>query len=147
MTFAIPVPRTPGALGALGAHGAGGPADALELPADAGLALLRREVPTGPVAYDRASRRIQLLVPEGSADELPGLLAWLEWDGVGLELTARSPHTPRETAVWLRSPERGFGAGRVDLVRLVGAAATECHRARLTRTARTVPANQPLAFS
>ncbi|MGW8380931.1 hypothetical protein [Streptomyces sp. ODS28] len=142
MTFAIPRPRNPGARGE---HG--GPPDELELPADAGLALLRRGVRTGPVAYDRARRRCRLLVPEGTADELPGLLAWLEWEGVELELTARSPYIPRETAVWLRPPGRVFGADRVDLVRLVSAAATECHRAMLSRTARTLPANQPLAFS
>lgn len=142
MTFAIPGPRV-----SRGLECAVGPPDELELPAAAGFRLLRRAVRTGPVAYDKARRRVQLLVPGGSAEELPGLLEWLEWGGVGLELRARSPYIPRETAVWLRSPGRVFKADRVDLVRLVSAAATECHRALLARAARAVPANQPLAFS
>jgi hypothetical protein len=108
MRFAIPGRRAP-----LGASEQGAREnDALALAADAGLALLRRPgVRTGPVAFDMRSGRLRLLVPAGSADELPG----------------------RE-------------ADRVDLVRLVGAAATECHRARLRRTARMSRA-QPLAFS
>ncbi|MGK5631532.1 SCO3374 family protein [Streptomyces sp. URMC 123] len=60
--------------------------DALELPADAGLAVLRRGVPTGPVAL--AGGRMLLLVAAGAAEELPGLLEWLEWGGVPLELSA-----------------------------------------------------------
>ncbi|MGW2671860.1 SCO3374 family protein [Streptomyces sp. NPDC001272] len=149
--------------------------DALELPADAGAGLLRRPgLATGPVAL--AGRRMCFLVAPGAADELEGLLEWLEWGGVELELTAvgagggitapwppgRVPGgSPRGAAVWLRSPEPGCdaalpalpgagrglgpgpgGSGGPDLVRLVAAAATECHRARLWR--RT---GQPLAFS
>lgn len=146
--------------------------DVLELPSDAGAALLRRPVATGPVAL--MGRRMRFLVAAGGADELEGLLAWLEWGGVALDLTALGaggritapappgpPPGPRETAVWLRPPERGCeallpalpapgegaGAGRgPDLVRLVAAAATECHRARLRR--RTAHRDgQPLAFS
>lgn len=143
MDFAIPGSR---ATGTPAAAGSGRP-DVLELPAAAGLALLRRGVRTGPVACDRAARRLRLLVPTGSADELPGLLAWLEWEGVRLGLTAHSPYTPRETAVWLRPPTEDTGVDRVDLVRLVSAAATECHRALLARTARAALPVQPLAFS
>ena len=124
--------------------------DALVLAADAGLALLRRrDVRTGPVAFDMKSGRVRLLVPAGSAEELPGLLKWLEWGDIELGLTALAsydPYDPREAAVWLRPPEPGREADRVDLVRLAGAAATECHRARLRRTARMSRA-QPLAFS
>lgn len=148
--------------------------DVLELPAAAGFALLKRYEHTGPVAL--AGRRMRLLVAAGSADELPGLLDWLEWGGVGLDLTAvgaggriTAPVPPgwagsRGAAVWLRPPEPGCevearlpsftgltqcgGAGGkgpsggreglpggraagLSLVRLVAAAATECHRARL----------------
>lgn len=143
--------------------------DVLELPADAGFALLGRVPRTGPVALDGFSMR--LLVATGSADELPGLLDWLEWGGIPLDLTAIgpggritapslscwSPPAARErrglgkAAVWLRPPEPGCatesalpvtglgGDGDApDLVRLVGAAATECHRARLLR-ARSLP--------
>ncbi|MFG3260486.1 hypothetical protein [Streptomyces sp. NPDC048172] len=133
--------------GAVDATGAAGAADVLEVPVDAGLALLRRRgLRTGPVAYDPVRARVQLLVPRGTAEELPGLLEWLEWGGIELELTARAAYDPREAAVWLRPPEPGCGPGMpettgrpVDLVRLVSAAATECHRARLGL--------QPLAFS
>ncbi|GGZ83195.1 hypothetical protein GCM10010371_48650 [Streptomyces subrutilus] len=147
--------------------------DVLELPSDAGAALLRGPVATGPVAL--MGRRMRFLVAAGSADELEGLLGWLEWGGVALDLAALGaggritapapPGTgcgkgPREAAVWLRPPEKGCeallpalpapgrGAGPgcgPDLVRLVAAAATECHRARLGR--RTARDRQPLAFS
>lgn len=145
--------------------------DALELPAGAGAALLARPgfERTGPVALD--GDRMRFLVAPGGAEELDGLLDWLEWGGVALDLTAlgvgggiTAPappgERPRGAAVWLRPPELGCEAslpalpgpgqdscpGRracgPDLVRLVAAAATECHRARLRR--RTP---QPLAFS
>ncbi|MEV7683711.1 SCO3374 family protein [Streptomyces sp. NPDC088341] len=156
--------------------------DVLELPADAGAAVLRRIGPTGPVAL--LGGRMGVLVAAGSADELPGLLDWLEWGGIALGLTAlgaggriTAPAPPRwpgpsaqGAAVWLRPPEPGLetestlpalalcgrggnggsGGGAPDLVRLVDAAATECHRARLSRTSRgnTLRTNtQPLAFS
>ncbi|MDJ1131989.1 hypothetical protein [Streptomyces iconiensis] len=144
MTFAIPRAGPQGAESA----GPAGVADVLEVPARAGRALLRRRgLRTGPVAYDPVRERVLLLVPSGSAEELPGLLEWLEWGGVELELTARSAYDPREAAaLWLRPPESGCEPGApvpgVDLVRLVGAAATECHRARLG-----IRPSQPLAFS
>ncbi|MBT2403383.1 MULTISPECIES: SCO3374 family protein [unclassified Streptomyces] len=143
--------------------------DVLELPCDAGGQLLRRPVGTGPVAL--MGRRMRFLVAAGSAEELDGLLDWLEWGGVALDLaalgaggriTAPAPpghplreESPRGAAVWLRPPEQGCeallpalpgpgqgagprqGSAGPDLVRLVAAAATECHRARLRR--RTPP--------
>lgn len=152
--------------------------DVLELPADAGAELLRRPVATGPVAL--MGRRMRFLVAPGSAEELEGLLDWLEWGGVALDLGAVGaggritapappgrpvPAGPGGAAVWLRPPGQGCeallpalpgpGQGAAgpaprgpDLVRLVAAAATECHRTRLRR--RTPPreaAGQPLAFS
>ncbi|MEU3774657.1 SCO3374 family protein [Streptomyces sp. NPDC032472] len=151
--------------------------DVFELPTDAGTALMRRRVATGPVAV--MGRRMRFLVAAGSAEELPGLLDWLEWGGVALDLTAAGEGgritapvppgredlqgSPRGAAVWLRPPEpgceallpalpgpgQGGGSRREavgpDLVRLVAAAATECHRARLRR--RTPLRGQPLAFS
>ncbi|WP_405753437.1 SCO3374 family protein [Streptomyces sp. NBC_01020] len=164
--------------------------DVLDLPSDAGFALLRRTPVTGPVALEGS--RVRLLVAAGSADELPGLLDWLEWGGIALDLTAMgaggligAPVPPglrgaQGAARWLRPPGPGrdvepalpvfsrFGerGGAPDLVRLVEAAATECHRARMVRIAaafrgappgaRTAvvrganpgpPGNQPLAFS
>ncbi|MER5554242.1 SCO3374 family protein [Streptomyces sp. NPDC002793] len=151
--------------------------DVLELPADAGHAALRRIGRTGPVALE--GRRMRLLVAAGSAEELPGLLDWLEWGGIGLDLSARglgghivAPAPPGGTAnspgaaFWLRPPGSrqevepslpalgglgSRGGDAPDLVRLVDAVATECHRARLAQ-ARTHlwthrPTGQPLAFS
>ncbi|WP_392671407.1 SCO3374 family protein [Streptomyces sp. LN785] len=133
--------------------------DVLEVPAAAGYAALRRVGRTGPVTL--AGRTMGLLVAAGSADELPGLLDWLEWGGVDLALTALGtggrivapappgwcPGSPG-AAVWLRPPElrhegrvqfpalAGLGSrggDAPDLVRLVDAVATECHRFRLMR--------------
>ncbi|MER5896978.1 SCO3374 family protein [Streptomyces sp. NPDC001876] len=151
--------------------------DVLELPAAAGHAALRRVGRTGPVAL--AGRRMRVLVAAGTADELPGLLDWLEWSGIALDLAAigtgghiDAPAPPGGAggspgaAFWLRPPEprqeveprlpalAGLGSrggDAPDLVRLVDAAATECHRVRLTH-ARTHllthrPTGQPLAFS
>ncbi|MFD7444269.1 SCO3374 family protein [Streptomyces sp. NPDC059909] len=99
--------------------------DALELPADAGFDLLTRYGRTGPVAVTggvpRAGgpRRMRLLVAAGSADELPGLLDWLEWGGIGLDLTALGTgawmtapvppgsFVPQGAARWVRPPEPG----------------------------------------
>ncbi|MFJ3481113.1 MULTISPECIES: SCO3374 family protein [Streptomyces] len=149
--------------------------DVLELPAEAGHALLRRPVRTGPVLL--SGGRMGLLVAAGGADELPGLLDWLEWGPIALDLTAVgaggriTAPSPRGAglpgaAVWLRPPEprhtpgpalpalAGFGSSggdAPDLVRLVDAAATECHRVRLSRARAGLrngsPADQPLAFS
>ena len=59
--------------------------DVLELPATAGRGVLRRMgAATGPVAL--MGRRMRLLVAAGSAEELPGLLDWLEWGGISLDL-------------------------------------------------------------
>ncbi|MFE7622147.1 SCO3374 family protein [Streptomyces sp. NPDC057509] len=152
--------------------------DALVVPAAAGHAALRRVGRTGPVAL--MGLRMSLLVAPGSAEELPGLLDWLEWGGVALSLsglgaggriTAPPPPgrpVPPGAASWLRPPRSsleqdeapalpafsGFGSrggDAPDLVRLVDAVATECHRARLTRARAGLfpddPAAQPLAFS
>ncbi|MFD4940947.1 SCO3374 family protein [Streptomyces sp. NPDC058239] len=151
--------------------------DVLEVPAAAGHAALRRVGRTGPVAL--TGSRMSLLVAAGSADELPGLLDWLEWGGVALSLTAigtggriTAPTPPGRVAgrsgaaAWLRPPglrhdgEPEFpalvglgsrGGDAPDLVRLVDAVATECHRVRLmrARTGRSTDEStaQPLAFS
>ncbi len=61
--------------------------DVLDVPAEAGHAALERlgGAATGfPVALQRG--RMRLLVAAGGADELPGLLEWLEWGGLGLDL-------------------------------------------------------------
>lgn len=163
----LPRPRTPG--------GHAEPTrrlcfDALRLPAAAGLPLMARLPRTGPGRPGpalRAGPHVWLLIAEGAAEEVPGLLRWLDWGtlagalgllavGDGARVPAPDPrggHGPREAATWLRPPTPGREGGRdlpamtigarpdgaPDLVRLVDAAATECHRALLRR--------QPLAFS
>lgn len=89
--------------------------DVLELPAEAGHAVLRRGVRTGPVLL--SGTRMGLLVAAGGADELPGLLDWLEWGPLAPDLTAvgaggrvTAPPLPGSAggstgaAVWLRPP-------------------------------------------
>ncbi|MFI1400628.1 SCO3374 family protein [Streptomyces sp. NPDC020681] len=179
MALTVPLPRTPSdggvaqwyetRLGWAAADGSpvrlrtGLRFDVLDLPADAGAAVLRRIDLSGPVAL--AGRRMRLLVAAGSAEELPGLLDWLEWGGIALDLTAvgtgglmTAPPPPgwsgsRGAAVWLRPPvpgreveptlpalvpfgsKAGTGGGiSTDLVRLLDTVATQCHRARLLRT-------------
>ncbi|MFG3499188.1 SCO3374 family protein [Streptomyces sp. NPDC047928] len=177
MAFTVPLPRTPLDGGTarwyeheLGWATAAGPPvrlrtglrfDALELPAAAAPAVLGRVDGGWPVAIDGS--RVLMLVAAGSADELPGLLDWLEWGGIALDLTAHgaggrmtAPIPPgwsgsgaHGAAVWLRPPEPGReveptlpalsavggGGGAPSLARLVAAAATECHRVRLLRAA------------
>ncbi|WP_404195299.1 SCO3374 family protein [Streptomyces tauricus] len=60
--------------------------DVLEVPAEAGYAALRHLRPGSPVAV-RADR-MRLFVAAGSAEELPGLLDWLEWGSLALDLGA-----------------------------------------------------------
>ncbi|MGQ5654710.1 SCO3374 family protein [Streptomyces sp. NPDC003343] len=104
--------------------------DVLEMPAEAGPAALRHLGPASPVARYRG--RLRLLVAAGSAEELPGLLEWLEWGTLALDLTAigvgghmEAPLPPgpagtpearplppdrkesQGAAVWLRPPEPG----------------------------------------
>lgn len=99
--------------------------DALDVPARAGFAILSRfprPGQLGPVALD--GHRIRLLVAAGSTEELPGLLEWLEWGGIPLDLVGlgagqglRAPAHPewgrreaaydRSAPVWLRPPRPG----------------------------------------
>ncbi|MEV6839180.1 SCO3374 family protein [Streptomyces sp. NPDC051133] len=60
--------------------------DVLDVPAEAGAGALRHLAPGSPVAV--RGDRMELLVAAGSAEELPGLLDWLEWGGVALDLRA-----------------------------------------------------------
>ncbi|WP_149831160.1 SCO3374 family protein [Streptomyces tailanensis] len=100
--------------------------DVLDVPAQAGIAALRHlgpiPGPGSPVALHGG--RMRLLVAAGSAEELPGLLEWLDWGGLDLDLTAvgtgghiEAPPPPdgaggrgagsQGAAGWLRPPEPG----------------------------------------
>ncbi|MFE6282337.1 SCO3374 family protein [Streptomyces sp. NPDC057877] len=101
--------------------------DVLDVPVEAGRTALRRLAPGSPVAVQ--GDRMRLLVAPGSADEMPGLLEWLEWGPLlpGLDLVAvgagaggvmEAPgvpgpgpepgaEKPQGAAVWLRPPLPG----------------------------------------
>ncbi|MFD5738324.1 SCO3374 family protein [Streptomyces massasporeus] len=60
--------------------------DVLDVPAEAGHAALRRPASGSPVALHGG--RMLFLVAAGSAEELPGLLEWLDWGALSLDLVA-----------------------------------------------------------
>ncbi|MFF0161948.1 SCO3374 family protein [Streptomyces sp. NPDC005263] len=59
--------------------------DVLDVPAEAGRAALRHLAAGSPVALQGG--RMRFLVAAGSAEELPAVLAWLEWGTLPLDLT------------------------------------------------------------
>lgn len=99
--------------------------DVLDVPAEAGAEALRHLTPGSPVAL--RGDRMELLLAAGSAEELPGLLDWLEWSAVALDLRVlgagdamEAPVPPAKgsqeaawagsaqgAAVWLRPPGPG----------------------------------------
>ncbi|MEW2304938.1 SCO3374 family protein [Streptomyces sp. NPDC006655] len=96
--------------------------DVLDVPARAGVEALRHLTPSSPVALQ--GERMRLLVAAGGAEELPGLLEWLEWGVLDLDVRAlgtrgrmEAPARPghaediaepvRGAAVWLRPPGAG----------------------------------------
>ncbi|MCQ9180716.1 hypothetical protein KMT30_17070 [Streptomyces sp. IBSBF 2953] len=106
--------------------------DVLDVPSEAGFAALRRLAPGSPVAV--RGDRMRLLVAAGGAEEVPGILRWLEWGALPLDLTAigaggtveappppapvpdrgpgrapvpRRPGPVQGAAVWLRPPVAG----------------------------------------
>lgn len=64
--------------------------DVLDVPAPAGAKALRHLGSGSPVAL--RGDRMRLLVAAGSAEELPGLLDWLEWGALALDLRALGAH-------------------------------------------------------
>ncbi|MGX9887244.1 SCO3374 family protein [Streptomyces sp. NPDC002276] len=105
--------------------------DVLDVPVEAGVAALWRLGPDSPVAV--RGDRMRLLVAAGSAEELPGLLDWLEWGALApaLDLVAlgegghmEAPPVPGTGAVKVPPlsdsgpakghPGRSFPAGRPD---------------------------------
>jgi hypothetical protein len=127
--------------------------DVLEMPAAAGWEVLGQTPCGGPVAL--AGGRTRFLIAPGAAAELPGLLDWLEWGALPLDLTACPAGSCRWAgAEWLRPPGPGSaaelpavclpGCPGADLVRLVSAAAAACHRVRLlSPSGRSSRADRP----
>ncbi|MER6959243.1 SCO3374 family protein [Streptomyces sp. NPDC000618] len=82
--------------------------DVLDVPVEAGLAALRRLAPGSPVAV--RGDRMRLLVAAGCAEEVPGILQWLEWGALPLDLTALGAGALIEAPVPpARNPARGPG--------------------------------------
>ncbi|MFH8978422.1 SCO3374 family protein [Streptomyces sp. NPDC017890] len=142
--------------------------DVLDVPAEAGHAALERLGRSGPglrrPGFPVAVRggRMSLLVAAGSAEEMPGLLEWLEWGSLPLDLTAvgagglmEAPMAPgpgstglpprppgrdglRGAAVWLRPPEPGCGGdASLPTLSAMGGAGTAPDLARLVHTLAT----------
>ncbi|MFD5805271.1 SCO3374 family protein [Streptomyces sp. NPDC127020] len=128
--------------------------DVLDVPAEAGRAALERLGPTGPVAV--RGERMLLLVAAGGAEEVPGLLEWLEWGSLPLDLTAvgtggvmdaplapatgpgSGPDGPRGAACWLRPPEPGCEVETsLPALSVLGDTGTAPDLARLVRTLAT----------
>ncbi|MFF6991473.1 SCO3374 family protein [Streptomyces sp. NPDC010273] len=93
--------------------------DVLDVPVEAGAAALWRLGPDSPVAV--RGDRMRLLVAAGSAEELPGLLDWLEWGALAptLDLVAlgadghmEAPSRPGERPVRAPLPGAGPSEGR-----------------------------------
>ncbi|MFF0834239.1 MULTISPECIES: SCO3374 family protein [unclassified Streptomyces] len=91
--------------------------DVLDVPAGAGAPALRHLGPGSPVAL--WGGRMRLLVAAGSAEELPGVLEWLEWRGLVPGLRAlgegclmEAPAPPGAAHSAALPPARGSGAGR-----------------------------------
>ncbi|MGI5377247.1 SCO3374 family protein [Streptomyces sp. CA-251387] len=76
--------------------------DVLDVPAEAGRAALRHLTPYSPVAV--RGDRMRLLIAAGSAEEVPGALAWLEWGTLPLDLTTLGAGDLMEAPL---PPERG----------------------------------------
>ncbi|MFE9449138.1 SCO3374 family protein [Streptomyces sp. NPDC006739] len=81
--------------------------DVLDVPAEAGAAGLRRLTAGSPVALQ--GDRMRLLVAAGSAEELPGLLEWLEWGALAPDLLALGEGGHMDAPV---PPEPVFAGGR-----------------------------------
>ncbi|MES9520987.1 SCO3374 family protein [Streptomyces capoamus] len=101
--------------------------DVLDVPAEAGAQALRHLAPASPVAL--RGDRMHVLVAAGGAEELPGLLDWLEWGGVRLDLrvlgagdTLEAPLPPAVTAAPRPGRPMPSGPGSAPRDRVQGAA-------------------------
>ncbi|WP_330265227.1 SCO3374 family protein [Streptomyces griseorubiginosus] len=83
--------------------------DVLDIPAVAGHAALRHLTAGSPVAV--RGDRMLLLVAAGSADELPGILEWLDWGTLPLDLHALGPDDSMEAPPPPETTPAGLGGG------------------------------------
>jgi hypothetical protein len=79
-------PTVPGSPGSPVRLSVGPRFDVLDVPLDAGRAGLRHLAPDSPVAVQ--GERMRLLLAAGGADEVSGVLDWLEWGALPLDLAA-----------------------------------------------------------
>ncbi|WP_225877389.1 SCO3374 family protein, partial [Streptomyces resistomycificus] len=114
-------PTVPGRPGSVVRLSVGVRFDVLDLPAAAGHATLRHLAPGSPVAL--RGDRMRLLVAAGSAEELPGILDWLEWGALTLDLTAigeggtiEAPPPPEPGRTGVRPPLPGPGCSQTCLL-------------------------------
>ncbi|WP_449352488.1 SCO3374 family protein [Streptomyces shaanxiensis] len=84
--------------------------DVLDIPAVAGHAALRHLTAGSPVAV--RGDRMLLLVATGSADELPGILEWLDWGTLPLDLHALGPDDSMEAPLPPETAPAGLGGGQ-----------------------------------
>ncbi|MFL6000165.1 MAG: SCO3374 family protein [Streptomyces sp.] len=129
--------------------------DVLDVPAEAGRAALRHLAGTSPVAM--RGDRMELLVAAGSTEELPGLLDWLEWGTLALDLRAigtggvmRAPRPPEPMASGLGEVQSGRSTGSGEDESLALGARPEpgdlsARRAR-TEASRAFGSRRPLAL-
>ncbi|GGW40176.1 SCO3374 family protein [Streptomyces caelestis] len=114
--------------------------DVLDVPAEAGHAALRRLELGSPVAV--LGDRMRLLVAPGSAEELPGLLEWLEWGALPLDLAAIGAGGAMEAP---RPPGMGVpsGSGRGGLLSCEAGGLMSCGRDGLLRCEANAPFREP----
>ncbi|MFD5596652.1 SCO3374 family protein [Streptomyces griseorubiginosus] len=118
--------------------------DVLDIPAAAGHAALRHLTAGSPVAV--RGDRLLLLVAAGSAEELPGILEWLEWGALPLDLRTLGPGDSMEAPAPPRTPARletslltEAGRDRTQGANGCGAAGREHESGPAGRTERSAP--------
>ncbi|NEB00743.1 SCO3374 family protein [Streptomyces sp. SID13726] len=88
--------------------------DVLDVPAEAGRAALRHLAEGSPVAV--RGDRVRLLMAAGSTEELPGILEWLEWGALPLDLRALGPGDSMEAP--LPPGAAGSGFAEIEMSRM-----------------------------
>ncbi|MER6495253.1 SCO3374 family protein [Streptomyces griseorubiginosus] len=111
--------------------------DVLDIPAAAGHAALRHLTAGSPVAV--RGDRLLLLVAAGSAEELPGILEWLEWGALPLDLRTLGPGDSMEAPAPPRSLLPEAGRARTQGATVRGTAGRDHDPARAGQRERPAP--------